>query len=137
MVHPAFGDPRPSERYWLGVVDSDIQDWLDAHDEEDQEAELRASWRRVASWAVERGADRIVVDVEKEFRGDLVHSGFKVDRWRHRVVFVGGSAEMSTALDRVVNVARLNLVVYRGDIELVQVRDMSWDSIFARFGLER
>lgn len=136
MVHPAFDDPRPAEGYWLGVVESDIREWLDAHDEEGQEDELRASWRQVAVWAVGRGADRIVVDVEKEFRGELVRSGFKVDRSRHRVVFEGGSTEMRTALDRVADVVRVNLVVYRGDVELVQVRDMSWDSVFARFGLE-
>lgn len=136
VVHPAFDDPRPADGYWLGVVESDIQEWVDALGEEEQEAQLRASWRQVAKWAVERRADRIIVDVEIEFIAELVRGGFMVDRYRHRVEFVGRLAEMSLALDRVAEVPRLNLVVYRGDVELVQVRDMSWDSVFARFGVD-
>lgn len=135
MVHPAFDDPRPADGYWLGVIESDIQEWVDALSEDDQEAQLRASWQQVAKWAVAKGADRIVVDVEIEFIAGLVREGFTVDKHQHRVEFVGGSAEMSLALDHVAEVPRLNLVVYRGGVELAQVRDMSWDSVFARFGI--
>lgn len=135
LVHPAFEQPRPAAEYWIGVRESDLQEWLTELDKEAEEAKLRASWLRATDWAVKQGADRVVVDVENEFVKQLVDAGFTIDRHR-RVIFAGDGTEMTSALARLREVPRANVVVYRGDVELLEVRDMSWDSVFARLGIE-
>lgn len=134
VVHPAFTEPRlvvPSD--WYGIIESRLGSWVADNDEDQHERALRLKWARLCSWAQIVRLDHVRVDDILDGDFDLQELGFDRQERSGRTHWelCADPTAVSSTLRALRDIAIINLTALRGEIELLRVRDHSWDSVFA------